>query len=228
MSIKNLITPSLFCVVVCVSNLFSSCDRLDSIDEKIVNKIEDRVEDITFLDDITLSETELEFDIYGGSDTITVSSDNSWTATVPENVDWVTVSPETGHNSTKVVITVAPNDRVNPRSVSIYFTAKRFISSKVTIKQGASDATLQDIELSAGTLSPEFSPSIQEYTVEVGETTDAITINGIPNDETTAVKGNGEIPLTIGNNKVYLITTSKTGAQMVYIINVRRSANPEA
>jgi len=201
MNLKLFSTKALWCVIACISTLFISCSNL------------------------TVSETRLEFDKYGGTRIIEVASDYSWTATVPENVEWIKVSPEVGINSTSVEITATPNDRLKERSTIVYFSAKG-ASIRVSVKQETSDATLKSINLSAGTLSPEFNPLVTSYSVNVEKTQETITIIGEPNDETTIVEGNGEIQLNSGDNTIYLTTLSETGSKMVYIITVRRE--PEA
>ena len=65
------------------------------------------------------------------------------------------------------------------------------------------DAFLQNIDISAGTLTPAFNPGVYNYTVNVDNSITNIDVAGIANSQYATVKGNmNGIPLSVGDNLV--------------------------
>jgi hypothetical protein len=65
------------------------------------------------------------------------------------------------------------------------------------------DAFLQNIAISAGTLTPAFNPGVYNYTVNVDNSISNIDINGIANSQHATVSGNiNGMPLSVGDNSV--------------------------
>lgn len=82
------------------------------------------------------------------------------------------------------------------------------------------DASLQSLVLSAGTLSPAFSPSVLSYTSEVELQTDRLRVTPTAVDPTAVIRVNGtvvpngsessDIPLVVGSNPIAITVTAAT------------------
>lgn len=87
----------------------------------------------------------------------------------------------------------------------------------------SSDANLQNLTPSAGSLSPGFSPSTTDYTVNVPYETTSITFNALAEDSGAKVSKSGSNSLSVGSNKITFTVVAPNGNQKTYIVNVVRS-----
>lgn len=98
--------------------------------------------------------------------------------------------------------------------------------STVTVNapEGASsDATLRSLQVSPGTLDPEFSPSVEEYSVQVGEDVSKIAVSAEANGENATVSIAGDSDLQMGDNTVTCSVTAEDGQTvMTYTIHVSK------
>ncbi len=105
-------------------------------------------------------------------------------------------------------------------------------SSKVTIKglaTSSTDATLQSLQVSPGTLSPSFTPATTEYTVNVGLDTEKLTVSAKANNDKASVAVQGGDALQEGENTVVCTVTAQDGTTVgTYTIVVNKSAAGEA
>lgn len=69
-------------------------------------------------------------------------------------------------------------------------------------------------------ITPAFSKDVLEYSVEVPNTVDMITIKAKAADSYASVDGVGEVEVLEGANKFEIIVTSETGKEKVYTLNV--------
>jgi uncharacterized protein (TIGR02145 family) len=95
----------------------------------------------------------------------------------------------------------------------------------------STDATLKDIEVNEGTLSPTFASATVAYTVHVAEGVSSITVTGIPNHRGASVAGNvTDLPLTeCGDNTITLTVTAEDGAtHKTYTVTVFGSVSDGA
>lgn len=95
-------------------------------------------------------------------------------------------------------------------------------------RQASTNNYLQAINLSTGTLDPNFDKEIESYNVEVENNITSITITGIKDDALATLKGNGKYSLAVGNNEIMLTVTSESGEARTYLINVIRKPNSNA
>lgn len=85
---------------------------------------------------------------------------------------------------------------------------------------------LEGINVSEGTLTPAFSRTVTDYTVNVAKDVDEITVTGVKASNSQTVTGNvTNKKLNYGSNKINIIVTSQTGAKQTYTINVIRENN---
>ena len=100
-------------------------------------------------------------------------------------------------------------------SASCVVTVNRIISS---------DATLSGITISAGALSPAFSPSVTQYAVQVGNEITSIDLSATANNAAATVSGTGTQSLNVGDNVFDITVTAEDGSQLIYTVTVNRAA----
>jgi LPXTG-motif cell wall-anchored protein len=89
----------------------------------------------------------------------------------------------------------------------------------------STDATLSNLSVSPGTLSPAFSSATTEYNVEVPNATDSITLTATTTDANATVTGDGVKTLSVGANKFEITVTAEDGiATKTYTVTVTRAA----
>jgi hypothetical protein len=93
----------------------------------------------------------------------------------------------------------------------------------------SSDATLSNLTVSAGTLSPAFHPDTLNYAVSVENATGSITITPTPADPSATVEGGGDTTLQVGKTVITIVVTAEDGVvTQSYTITVTREATPSA
>ena len=115
MKLKNLFWGSLVC---CALAVFTACDS-DQKNEAA---------------NLTVSTTELSFEIAGGDQSMTINANRAWAVT--SNADWAVVTPNSGVASSAdqtVVVSVTENTDVN-RTATLTFTIG-MVEKKVTVSQ---------------------------------------------------------------------------------------------
>ena len=84
---------------------------------------------------LTVDPTSLTFDASGGNQTITITSNVSWT--VSDNASWLSVSPTSGSNNGIVTVTASANTGSSSRSATVTISGGG-ITRHVTVSQGVS------------------------------------------------------------------------------------------
>lgn len=127
-----------------------------------------------------------------------------------------TFSLQTGEN--KFLITVSDGThQLNTYTVT------------VTRKQNGNNL-LQNIELSNGKLSPNFSSEINKYSIEVANYIASLTIKPTSVESTSTIQVNGtslkegrvSVDLPIGKSIITIVVTAENGEKKTYTINVAR------
>jgi len=99
-------------------------------------------------------------------------------------------------------------------------------SSTVTVSSGAtssSNALLSSLMVSPGTLTPEFSSTITEYSVIVGTDVNTLAINAATDDSGASTSVSGNENLNMGENTVSVTVTAADGmTQALYTIKVNK------
>ena len=90
----------------------------------------------------------------------------------------------------------------------------------------SSNANLQSLTISSGTLQPAFSSDITEYAVSVPYTVETITISAITEDANARTSFDNP-PLGTGSNQRVILVTAQDGTQKTYTLNITREASPE-
>ena len=92
----------------------------------------------------------------------------------------------------------------------------------------SSDASLSALNISKGTLSPAFDKDTTEYTVDVDNDVDSLTISATPNDSKASITGDGNKSLSVGANRLEVKVVAEDGTtSRSYIINVNRKSSSD-
>ena len=98
----------------------------------------------------------------------------------------------------------------------------------------SSNANLSNLLVSAGTLNPDFSPTITDYTVTVANSVDTITFTPTAADSAATITVNGEsvasgqpsssISLSVGDNPIDIVVTAGDLTTKTYTVIVNRNS----
>ncbi len=185
----------------------------------------------------------------GTLDPVFASGTTSYTASVGNAVTSLTVTPTvTDANATITVNTVpvlsgnasgAINLNVGSNIITVVVTAEDGTTTETytvdVTRAGATDATLSNLVLSQGTLTPGFASGTTSYTASVGNAvtsltvtptvTDAnatVTVNTVP---VTSGNASGAINLNVGSNVITVVVTAEDGTTTeTYTVDVTRAA----
>lgn len=86
---------------------------------------------------------------------------------------------------------------------------------------------LVDNRMKTVTLTPEFSPDIEEYNAEVPVNSEMLIVSAIAEDTLASVETSGGRTLELGNNEVLVTVTAENGSKCEYKIHVFRSEEEE-
>lgn len=141
----------------------------------------------------------------------------------------VTATPETGFSDADANI-YNPGTRsvtVNIGSTSTSTNNPSRPNTNKPVVQKSTDNNLSSITIDKGELSPIFSASQQEYTINLGPNESVINISAITADNKAKVDGIGEKTLTPGNNFIELIVTAENGSQKKYTLKIYVDETPQ-
>ena len=128
---------------------------------------------------------------------------------------------------------------VGSNTLNVVVTAQDGTTTKtytITVTRAAStDATLSNLTISSGTLSPAFAPTTPSYTAAVGNGVSSLTVTPTVNQGNATVKVNGTtvasgspsgaISLAVGSNTINVVVTAQDGTTTkTYAITVTRAA----
>ena len=90
-------------------------------------------------------------------------------------------------------------------------------------EEKSNNSALKELTLLQGTLSPEFSKDITEYTVQVGTDVTELQLDAVPEDEKAKVNVEGNTDLKDGENKVTITVTAEDESTTVYTLTVNKT-----
>lgn len=177
------------------------------------------------------------------------SSINAYSASVSHEVATIKLLPIAYSSSISVngssVISGSASQSiplvVGSNVITTTVTAQDGVATKiytVTVTRAAtasSISTLSGLTLSHGLLSPAFAPGVTNYTTNVANTVNSITVIATVNDVTANLKVNGgsvtssiasaPIPLNVGTNSITVTVTAQDGVTIkIYTVTVTRAA----
>ena len=98
------------------------------------------------------------------------------------------------------------------------------ISVKNPSTAASSNANLSHLSVSAGSLSPAFSPSKTSYTVNVANNVTVCTVSATAQDNEAKISISGSPNLSVGNNVRSVTVTAENGTTKTYTITIIRAA----
>ncbi len=142
---------------------------------------------------------------------------NSDVTALPTDPDATVTLPETFYYDSEnnvYQINVLSPDKTSTTTYTIHLN---------TLK--SSDATLKELTVSDGKLSPEFLPSEENYTVNVRDDLEEITIDATPMDAPYAkvISGTGTFKLDQESNNFDITVTAEDGTTKIYHLTVIKS-----
>lgn len=155
----------------------------------------------------------------------------SYSVNVPEGINEVNISatPEASTTTYKLLdnnkLKVGSNLK---RIMTIAEDGSTKVYNVIINRPANDDNYLNDIELSVGTLDPEFDREKTKYNIEVPNEVSSITVTGIKSNPLSKVNGNGKYALAVGQNSVILSVVSETGNIKMYELTITRKASDNA
>ena len=170
-----------------------------------------------------------------------------YTASVGNSVNSVTVTPTVNHAGATITVAgttvtsgVASGSQslnVGSNTITIIVTAENGDTKTytVTVTRVSTDATLSDLTISAGTLSPTFVSGTIAYAASVGNSVTGVTVTPTANHAgatikvagTTVTSGSvsGSQSLNVGANAIAVEVTAQDGStKKTYTVTVTRAA----
>ncbi|WP_421663229.1 cadherin-like beta sandwich domain-containing protein [Lysinibacillus telephonicus] len=176
------------------------------------------------------------------------SSDTTeYTAIVANSVTSVKVTPTVADSTASVTVNGLPISsgeasgdiqlNIGSNEITIVVTAQSGDTKtyNITITREANvNANLSNLTLSSGTLSPEFSSDTTEYTAIVVNSVTSVKMTPTAADSTATIKVNditvksgeasADIPLTVGENDIFIVITAQDNSTKTYLISITRVA----
>ena len=159
-----------------------------------------------------------------GYDIVKVDN-NNYTLTVENNVTNVEVTATAASSVAIVTGTGKKTLNVGENVIKVIVTSQSGSVSTYNVKvtrKASSDATLKNLTVSSGTLSPTFSASTTSYTVSVPYSVTSLTVGATVNNSEASVTGTGSKNLSVGDNKINVVVTAGDKTTKTYIVTVTR------
>jgi hypothetical protein len=175
------------------------------------------------------------------------SATTSYTASVPNSVTSVTVTPTSAHNGAVVQVNNVTISSGTPSGALALSVGNNIITTVVTAEDGiatqtytvtinrapSANANLAGLSISAGVLSPAFSAATTSYSSDTFLSTDSTTVTPTVADNTAVVRVNGQIvasgtpgsaiSLNPGSNVISVEVTAQDGTTIkTYALTVNR------
>ncbi len=158
------------------------------------------------------------------------SSKTEYTATVNYDTEKIELDMSRSDKSSTVKTEGTNGLKVGKNVVTVKVTAENGSTTtyKITVTRPddpnkSDDSSLSSIESSAGTLEPKFSSNVYEYTVNVKNDVEEITLTPHASDPKAVTEG-GTYTLEEGENLIELVCTSEKGTESIYKIIVNRTS----
>jgi gliding motility-associated-like protein len=176
----------------------------------------------------------------------------NYTASVPNATAGITLTATVSEPNATLQVNGAAVASGSPSANIPLVVGPNMIATQVTAQDGtiktytvtvtrapSPDATLSNLSLSAGTLTPGFASATNTYTASVGNAVTSVKITPTVNEPNAAVKVNGTtltsgsasaaIPLVVGPNVITTIVTAQDGTStQTYTTTVTRAPSSNA
>ena len=189
--------------------------------------------------------------ISGAALTPTFDSDTTdYTTVVANSVRSVTVTAATNHGGATITVagTAVNNNAasaaqilvVGVNTIRIVVTAHDLLTTETYIvrvrRLASNDATLSNLTISAGALTPDFAPGTLAYTAQVANSVSSVTLTPTANHGGASITvagatvnsgdASGAQNLNVGNNiiRITVIAEDPNATSRIYTVTVRRAA----
>ena len=156
----------------------------------------------------------------------TVTSLNVTATTNNTNAKVGIIDSDSSDIMTSTIGSAAKTFNSSTKNVKVTVTAEDGTTKDYTIvlsRDKSTDATLDSLTVSEGTLTPTFNKNTLNYTVNVDNDVTSIDVNATSTDSNATVTGTGTKQLNTGDNTVTIKVTSESGSENTYTINVIRA-----
>ena len=96
-----------------------------------------------------------------------------------------------------------------------------YLTTKKPVEK-SSNNDLKSLKIEQYELVPEFDPDVTEYSMKIGENSDALIVDAEAEDEKAEVKITGNDELLTGENVIEIVVTAEDGSTKKYTINVTK------
>ena len=96
-----------------------------------------------------------------------------------------------------------------------------YLTTKKPVEKSSNNA-LKSLKIEQYELVPEFDPDVTEYSMKIGENSDALIVDAEAEDEKAEVKITGNDELLTGENVIEIVVTAEDGSTKKYTINVTK------
>lgn len=149
--------------------------------------------------------------------------------------DWimpVTHGQDLALNEYKIVVSPPdPDDQwvIGADQAGNYRVTVDLVQDTIEILAVNADATLSEITLSTGTLSPAFDPAVEAYFVTVDAGTTSVDVAATTTDPAATVEGAGTVDVSSGSGTAMLVVTADDGlTTQTYTVNIDVGASTDA
>ena len=156
------------------------------------------------------------------------SDQTNYTLKLSDYATSITFAGELEAKGAKVVSGLGKHSlKVGTNTIKIKTQAKNgwplTYTIKVVVPEKSSNARLKDLKLSAGKISPTFSPTTTDYTVTMPVGSRSITVNssGLQHSGAKVISGLGKHTLKVGTNKITIKTQAQNGWYLYYKLTVK-------
>lgn len=156
---------------------------------------------------------------YGGSGVLNVSLTSGGSNTLSCTVKFKAL--KAGTTSVEASTTELYDINENSYNVGVKSTT---LNIKDSSTQASGNANLSSLRISAGSLSPAFSPNTTSYTVNVGNSVTTCTMSVSTADSNATYTISGSSNLSVGQNTRKIVVTAQNGTTKTYTINIYRAA----
>ena len=154
------------------------------------------------------------------------SSTTSYTCTVANSVTKTTVIVEATSSVAAVSGTGDKTLNVGDNTINVVVTSQSGAKKTYTVivtRKTSSDATLKNLTVSSGTLSPTFASGTTSYTLTVPYSVTSLIVTPTVNNSEAKTSVTGNNSLVVGTNTVSIVVTAGDGTKKTYTITVTRS-----
>lgn len=159
-------------------------------------------------------------------------STTGYTVNVASNVTniMITATPEVNTSTVTGTGNKTISTGVNTFTVTVEAEDKSTKDYNIVVtRQASNDSTLASLSIAETTLNESFISSKTDYTANVSNNIDKVTISATANDpKAKSVTGIGVVNLTTGVNTINVVVTAEDNTQTTYTIKINRAKSDNA